>query len=127
MASARAAPRASSRSRQSFPVAERTTPRKACGASTGNADAGSVMMLSQAKHEARCFNDSPYREPLATHLVGYPAKIVGDRVPVALGFKIVFLVRAIFGRPRHEGGLQAEFLRGLQIVVVGCDHHHLGR
>jgi hypothetical protein len=44
IASERACPRASSRSRQSLPVAERTTPRKACGASTGNADAGSVMM-----------------------------------------------------------------------------------
>ena len=50
-------PRASSRSRQSLPVAERTTPRKACGASMGNADAGSVMMLSELGAKPRRFND----------------------------------------------------------------------
>jgi len=42
---ARATPRASSRSRQAFPV-RKTTRREMRGASTGNADAGSVMMLS---------------------------------------------------------------------------------
>src|SRR5260370_40940627 len=58
MASARAAPRASSRSRHNFPVAECATPRNAGGVSIGNADAGSVMMLSRGKQEARRFNDS---------------------------------------------------------------------
>jgi len=46
MASARAAPRTSSRSRQTFPVSERATPRNAGGGSMGKAEAGSVMMLS---------------------------------------------------------------------------------
>src|SRR5438445_1549266 len=44
MASALAAPRASSRSRQSLSVSERATPRKAWGASTGKAVAGGVMI-----------------------------------------------------------------------------------
>src|SRR6266702_5802658 len=43
MASALAAPRASSRSRQSLSVSERATPRNAWGASTGKAVAGGVM------------------------------------------------------------------------------------
>src|SRR5436190_21756223 len=127
MVSARAAPRASSRSRQSLPVAERATPRNACGASTGKADAGSVMMLSELGAEPRHFNDSLARAPLATHLVRYPAKIPGDHIPVPLGLEIVFLVRTVLGRPRHEGGLQALFLRGLEVVVVGCDHHDFFR
>src|ERR1700680_110469 len=58
MARARAAPRASSRSRHSFPVAECDTPRKAGGASTGNADAGSVMMLAADRQAGPQFNDS---------------------------------------------------------------------
>ncbi len=40
------------------PVAERATPRKAGGVSTGKAETGSVMMPSAGKHEARPFNDS---------------------------------------------------------------------
>src|SRR6185369_16480126 len=60
MAVARACPRASSRSRQSFPVAERATPRKACGASTGNADAGSVMIL---RYVGTCRVVRKYRAP----------------------------------------------------------------
>src|ERR1700722_3893674 len=58
IASARAAPRASSRSRHSFPVAECATPRNAGGGSIGNAVAGSVMMLSADKPDRRAFNDS---------------------------------------------------------------------
>ena len=49
IANARAAPRASSRTRHNLPVAERVTPRNACGSSTGSADAGSVMMPSRNK------------------------------------------------------------------------------
>src|SRR5437762_10700445 len=64
MASARAAPRASSRSRQSLPVAERATPRNAGGNSTGKADAGSVMMLSIDGHVSRrCHAYSKHRAP----------------------------------------------------------------
>src|SRR5229473_364630 len=91
-ASTRAAPRASSRSRHNFPVAECDTPRNAAGASTGNADAGSVMMLSAGKHEARRFNDSlATARLLAAHPVGYPRKIPGDDIPIALRLEIVFL------------------------------------
>src|SRR5205823_3827625 len=144
MASARAAPRASSRSRHSLPVAERATPRNAGGNSTGNADAGSVMMLSIDGHVSRlpqtsCPGRSAARKrcaaapgsinrrvgsrlcvaplksrraasgtwELAPHLVGYPVKILGHDVPIAPGLEIVFLVRAVFGRPRHEGGLES--------------------
>src|ERR1700752_4696766 len=126
MASARACPRTSSRSRQSLPVADLVTPRKACGTSTGNADAGSVMMLS-AKREARRCNDSRDREGLATHPVRYPTEILGHDLPIILGLKIVFLVRAVFGGPCDKGGLQSELPRGFQVVVVGCDHHHFLR
>src|ERR1700752_1941993 len=55
----------------------------------------------------------------AAHPFGDAAKVLGDDVPVAFGLEIVLLMRTIFGRPRHEGGLQAMALRGLQIVVVG--------
>src|SRR5882757_512177 len=58
MASARAAPRGSSRSRHSFPVADCDTPRKAWGASTGNADARSVMMPLANRQDGPPFNDS---------------------------------------------------------------------
>src|SRR5258708_38989093 len=98
MASALAAPRASSRSRHNFPVAECDTPRNAGGASTGNADAGSVMMLSRGKHEARRFNDSfATARLLAPHPVGYPRKILDDDIPIAFRLEIVFLQVAVFG------------------------------
>ena len=71
--------------------------------------------------------DSQARGVQHAQPVGDPAKVLGDDVPVALGLEIVFLERAVFGRPRDEGGLQAELLRGLQIVVVRGDHHHLLR
>src|SRR4030095_13505174 len=124
MASARACPRASSRSRQSLPVADLVTPRKACGTSTGNADAGSVIMPSAGKHEARRCNDSRDREALATHPVRYPTEILGHDLPIILGLEIVFLVRTVFGGPCDKGGFQSELPRGFQVVVVRGDHHH---
>ena len=41
--------------------------------------------------------------------------------------RIVFLVRAVFGGTRDEGGLEAELLRRLEIVVARGRHHHLLR
>src|SRR5882762_1234078 len=73
MASARAAPRGSSRSRHSFPVADCDTPRKACGASTGNADAGSVMMTLANRQDGPPFNDS--RRAAATYTRHSPATV----------------------------------------------------
>src|SRR5690349_4046173 len=61
----------------------------------------------------------------APHPVGDPAKILGDDVPVASGLEIIFLKRAIFGRSRHERGLQSQLLRGLQVVIMSGYHHHL--
>src|SRR5689334_3903881 len=110
MASALACPRGSSRSRQSLPVAERTTPRNACGVSRGNADAGSVMKLS-ARYQARRFNDSRDHRALATHLVRDTPEILGHDLPIVLGLEIVFLERAVFGRPCDKGGLQAQLAR----------------
>src|SRR6202022_2939614 len=168
IASARAAPRASSRSRHSFPVAECDTPRNASGISTGNADAGSVMMLSADSETAAdsmirarqsrlipvipgvtAWPLSPgdgfaviaegagpfgasrrmtagYSAPPSTpHPVGDPVKILGDDIPIAGRLEIVLLQRAVFGRTRDEGGFQAQFLGGFQVVVMGGDHHHL--
>src|SRR5262245_22951220 len=122
MASALACPRASSRSRQSLPVADLVTPRKACGTSMGNADAGSVMMLSELGTKPRRCNDSPASEPLATHLLRYPTEILGHDFPIVLGLEIVFLERAVFGWPCDKGGFQSLLARGLEVVVVGGDH-----
>src|SRR5665213_2320162 len=61
------------------------------------------------------------------HPVGDAAKILGYDIPVAPRLEIVFLQGAVFGRAGDEGRLQPEFLGGLEIVVVGGDHHHLLR
>src|SRR5260370_17075463 len=87
IASARAAPRASSRSRHSFPVAECDTPRNAGGISMGNADAGSVMMLSADRRDGRRFNDSC--ASVATY----------TRHPLRNGFAIIPGAPTLFGEP----------------------------
>jgi hypothetical protein len=46
----------------------------------------------------------------ATQLVGDASKIPGDDIPVAVGFVILVLQRAIFGRPWDEGRLQSILL-----------------
>ena len=57
-----------------------------------------------------CQNATSGDEELASKLAGHLAKILADNVPIALGLEIIFLQRAVFGRPRDEGGLQAELL-----------------
>src|SRR5258705_13897582 len=64
---------------------------------------------------------------LTPHPLSYPIKIFRNNVPVASGLEIVFLQGAVFGRARHEGGLQTQLPGGLEVVIVGGDHHHLFR
>src|SRR6266403_5671129 len=64
---------------------------------------------------------------LTAHPLGYPIKIFGNNIPVARRLEIVFLHGAVFGRACNEGSLQTQFLGGLEVVIVGCNHHHLLR
>ncbi len=50
------------------------------------------------------------RHPLsASELICDTTKIFCHDIPVAVGFEIALLQRAVFGGPRHEGGLQSVF------------------
>src|SRR5260370_41549360 len=64
---------------------------------------------------------------LTPHPVGDSTKILRHDIPIALRLEIVFLQGAVFGRARNEGRLQTQLLGGLEILVVGGDHHHLLR
>ena len=73
---------------------------------------------------------APYPAPTfssTSHPLRDLAKIPGDDIPVTRRLEIVLLQRAVFGRARDEGGLQSLFLRGLEVAVMGGDHHHLLR
>ena len=62
---------------------------------------------------------------LDSELFGEVDKIVGDKVVAILGrHRCAFSWSALEGT-MDEGGSQAVFLRGLEIVFVGGDHHDL--
>ena len=60
-----------------------------------------------AHRAARCADPLGYNPPyaLTPHLVGYPAKILRNDIPIAPRLEIVFLQGTIFGRSRDERGL----------------------
>src|SRR6202171_60948 len=111
----------------------------------GNADAGSVMMLSEDKDEMRnqqisCPGCCAARKrraadpgpttvfaawvpalrssaralhrvrdtsrSLAPHPVGYPRKILGDDIPIAVRLEIVFLQRTVFRSEERRVGTE---------------------